>query len=307
MKTTTLLALLLIVTLGCDTKRPDSEFFSPADVGTLVVDATLIVGRPLPPVLLSRAVAPGDYYDPALAAEPFASVTVTYAGTETIDYREINASGIYVPTLSRVVQPLATYDLRVVTAAGEVVTASTATPAPFNMDVWVLLDDQGQSVQRKLRTFAELGDSVYYAPENQLRYTEGLFEGRFTIRSGHGFQVGVESLDKDSDFVIDPEFFDEDDFAGLDRENSSPGFEALGGNLRLPWFVIFFEGRYKLKVFAVDNNWWQLILSLPENTPGVGGEIGDAFDRPRFNVSGGIGLFGSASVDSIGFFVLPAP
>ena len=36
------------------------------------------------------------------------------------------------------------------------------------------------------------------------------------------------------------------------------------------------------------------------------GELaGDSFQRPLFRVQGGIGLFGSASVDSIGFVVLP--
>jgi hypothetical protein len=305
MKTGILLLLLLILpSLGCDTDRPDSDFFSPDDVGTLVVDATLTVGEPLARVLLSRTVSPGDFYDRFAARETLASVTVTVRNTqEVISYTEI-APGSYVAVSAPEVLPETTYDLRVATAHGEVVTASTTTPKNFAMASWLLLDNSGQSVWDTLGTY-ELGDGIY--DENRLVYTDGLLEGRFTTRSGQGFQVGVESLDKDSDFVIDPAFFDEEDFASLDRVTSSPGFEALDGKLRLPWFVIFFQGRYKLKVFAVDENWWELILSLPENTPGVGGQIGDSFARPNFNVNGGIGLFGSASVDSIGFFVLPRP
>ena len=38
-----------------------------------------------------------------------------------------------------------------------------------------------------------------------------------------------------------------------------------------------------------------------------GGNAGDGFERPIFRVSGGIGLFGSAAMDSIGFTVLPLP
>jgi hypothetical protein len=50
-----------------------------------------------------------------------------------------------------------------------------------------------------------------------------------------------------------------------------------------------------------------LILTLPEFSGGFGGNAGDDFARPKFNVNGGIGLFGSASADSIGFFILPRP
>ncbi len=34
---------------------------------------------------------------------------------------------------------------------------------------------------------------------------------------------------------------------------------------------------------------------------------GSGFDRPIFHVEGGIGLFGSASTDSVGIIVLPRP
>ena len=37
------------------------------------------------------------------------------------------------------------------------------------------------------------------------------------------------------------------------------------------------------------------------------GLAGDNFERPLFHVNGGIGIFGSASVDSVGFVVLPRP
>jgi D-alanyl-D-alanine dipeptidase len=56
--------------------------------------------------------------------------------------------------------------------------------------------------------------------------------------------VAIFSLDEGSDFVIDPDFFDEADFEDLDRVNYSPPLGGIGGNLRLPWFAIFFEGRY---------------------------------------------------------------
>ena len=85
-------------------------------------------------------------------------------------------------------------------------------------------------------------------------------------------------------------------------------FSGNDGFVRLPWFAIFFEGRYQIKVWATDRNWDDLVRSTPNlnDGAGFGGNAGDGFEKPIFHVEGGIGLFGSASIDSIGFRILPA-
>jgi len=62
-------------------------------------------------------------------------------------------------------------------------------------------------------------------------------------------------------------------------------------------------------MFVLDENWFDLVRSTPQNDGalGFGGNIGDNFERPIFNIEGGIGLFGSASVDSLGFYIHPEP
>ncbi|NIW25090.1 MAG: hypothetical protein GWN29_11265, partial [Gammaproteobacteria bacterium] len=93
---------------------------------------------------------------------------------------------------------------------------------------------------------------------------------------------GVFSLDPDSDFVIEPEFFEPDDFEAIDRQGSSPALEVLDGRLRLPWFTIFFQGRYKIRVLALDDNASDWVRSLPQGDSGFsfGGTLGDGFERP---------------------------
>ena len=59
------------------------------------------------------------------------------------------------------------------------------------------------------------------------------------------------------------------------------------------------------KVYALDQNWYDYTRTNNEDGGFFGGLIGDNFERPIFNIEGGIGLFGSAAVDSIGFFVQP--
>ena len=154
------------------------------------------------------------------------------------------------------------------------------------------------------------GESVYDAPENQIVYQDGFLEARFAAPTGPGlYQVGILSLDEGSPFVIEGDFLDEDDFEDFSRQVSSPALEASDGFVRMPWLAIYFAGRHKVTVHSVDRNWFDLVRSAPEISgnggPVVGGNAGDGFERPIFHVEGGVGLFGSASLDSIGFVVLP--
>ncbi len=302
------LATAFVLSLGCATKHDPNDFFAPGDVGTLVVNALLQVGRSLPPVIVSRAVSPGVEYSPLAAAELQATVRVRELLRDiTVTYVETTPPGTYVASAPVQVLPSTTYELEVVTAAGETLRSQTTTPSRLLVDRWVLLDAQGQTVQRELETFATAGDSVYQA--NRLVYADGLLEARFRRPDVEAFQLGLFSIDPGSDFVIRPEFFSDEDLANLDRQTSSPPIEGRDGTLRIPWFAFFFQGRHQLNVLALDHNAFDFLRSVPQDNGGIafGGTSGSAFDRPIFHVEGGIGLFGSASIDSVGIFVLPRP
>jgi hypothetical protein len=306
-----LLALMLLT--GCTPEREQGELFAPEYLDVLVVDAALIVGQPLPPIKLTRTQAPNEPFDPAEAAERNATMTVT-VDQDTITYANSPASPwIYWPEGPwPLVQPETTYELLVEIPGGERLTARTTTPSVLAMEEWVLLNPSGTSELRTLRTFAEAGDAVYESPENQIDYAEGLVEGRIPLGgpealNGYGYQLALFSLDLGSDYVIDPPFFEEEDFEDLARQGSSPPLNGVDGGIRLPWFAIYYEGRHLYKIYVLDRNWYDLVRSIPQTDGGLGfgGNIGDAFDQPIFNISGGIGLFGSASVDSVGFYIHP--
>jgi hypothetical protein len=296
---------------GCTPERDASNFFSPEQVDILVIDAVLIVGEPLPFLRLSRTLAPDAPYTLANSGENDATVVVTdETGAQTVYADDPGPEGLYAPVgPPPVVRPGTTYDLFVQTERGEILTARTTTPAPLRVARWVALDPTNGSELRELATYATAGEGVYDAPENQLPYASVLVEAQLDPQDVQGFQLALFSLDPDSDYVIDPPFFEEDDFAELNREGSSPALAAENGGIRLPWFAVYFEGRYKYKVFAIDDNWFDLLRSIPEGDGGFafGGNAGDGFEQPLFRVDGGIGLFGSASVDSTGFRVLQAP
>lgn len=298
---------------GCSTDRAPGDFYAPSDVGTLVVDAVLQVGKPAPNVILSRTISPDQDFFRNLTAEVGASVRVEAPGQQLFVYQPGAVAGVYEPSFiggSPIIQPNLTYNLQVTASNGEVVRATTTTPPVLDIDTWLLLDQTGQNVRRILQTFDTEGDSVYFHPDNQLVYSDGLLEAQFTPVGVAAYQVGLFSLDWDSDFVIDPDFFDDEDFEDLERYISSPLFEAIDGKIRLPWFAIYYAERYKFRIYAVDRNWFDLVRSTPEFSAGgagFGGNLGDDFERPIFHVEGGIGLFGSGSADSVGVFILPRP
>ena len=305
--TLTVMLAVSFVMAACSPERDPQSLYAPAGVGELVVDMVLIVDEPLPELILSRTQPPGAPFIPSEAAVADAVVTVT-SGAGVVYSYFWRSEGYYI-AVDRwsSVLPEMKYDLLVTTPEGEVVTATTTTPPSFAVDSWVLLATTPGETDRQLRTFAELGSDVYYAPENQLYYAEGILEARFETAPTAGYQLALFSLDYWSDFVIDPPFLDDEDLAEIDREGSSPVFDADDGRVRLPWFAIYFEGRHRYLIYAVDNNWYDLLrTSETGGGLGFGGSVGDGVERPIFHVEGGIGLFGSASSDSVGFYVNPA-
>ena len=305
---------LLAAVSACTPERDQSELFAPEFLNMLVIDAVLIVDQEYPTVKLSRTLAPNVRFNQDTAAEVGATIRIA-SDFQSLTYRDVPGQpGVYEPPgPGYLIAPETEYRLTLTTTGAEQLTARTVTPSRFSVDEWVLLDPTGSFELRRLQTFADAGDSVYYRPENQLNYAEGLLEARFAPGgagqfAAWGYQLALFSIDPDSDYVIDPPFFEDEDFEDLPRKGSSPILIIEDGRIRLPWFGIYFEGRHNYKVFVTDQNWYDLVRSSPPSGGGLGfgGNAGDSQNQPIFHVNGGIGLFGSAAVDSVGFYILPA-
>lgn len=300
------MVLLATVIGACSGERDASELLGPRVVEMPVVNAVLYVGKPLPPVLLTRTLGTSEIFSRDNAAITGARVSIS-TDSWTREYVERDP-GYYELAGTETVRPNTTYRLRAELVEGGVVTAETTTPDSLVMEAWVLLENDAQTIREELVTFDQAGDQVFDL--NQLIHSDGLLEAWAPVRPVMDpFQVGIESLDLDSDFVIDVSFLEPEDLEDFERHSASPPIVADDGRLRLPWLAVAWEGRYILRIFAVDNNWFDLIRSLPEladgGSSGFGGNAGDNFELPLFHIEGGIGLFGSAAVDSIGFTVFP--
>ncbi len=300
--------LFVFITLSCAAERDPSSLFGPNEAGILVVDATLIVDQSMPPLFLRQTLSPNVIYTESLAAVTGAEVFITQ-GTAQYSYAEDGTTpGRYLPPANPPVITTQTEYGLLVRYAGKEARATTITPDRISIDEVVLLDETTLDDVQTLTTYRDTPPDVFGAPENQVVYQEYLLEARFDRVDVQAYQVGIFSLEPSSKFVIIADFLEDDDFEDFERESSSPPLEVADGKLRLPWFAIAFAGRHHLKVFAMDDNWYDFARSSPElQNGGFGGLAGDSFDRPIFRLDGAIGLFGSASVDSLGFVVLPNP
>ena len=313
MKSMAVLFGLLLVP-GCDATRDTESLFGPAESGGLVVDALLIVDRPMPALFVRETVGAGEVYTRDRAGVTDAEVIVSGGVNDFVYRSDASEPGRYVPPAGApMVLPETTYALTV-RSQGREARATTITPSRLSMREAVLVDDQTLREIRKLKTFRDGTNAVFEAPENRVVYQEGRLDARFDALDVPGYQISIESLDLDSEVVVDSDLLSEEDYADLERWGVSPAFEARDGTIPMPWFAVYYAGRHIVRIYAIDHNWFDLIRSVPEffqDEEGLafqpGGLAGDNFERPIFRVEGGIGLFGSASVDSLGFVLLPKP
>ncbi|MDE2999002.1 MAG: DUF4249 family protein [Gemmatimonadota bacterium] len=289
---------------ACHAERTPESLFGPDAAGKLVLDGLLIVGRPLPPVFVTQTVATGDRESPRHAVVSDAVVEIRQADRVFRYIRDPDAGPFqYSPPADPPVVAPETEYVMVVTANDTTARATTVTPGAFRVREGVVLDQKTEEVSRKLKTFAEAEDGVFRVPENRVVYKTGFLEARFDPIDVPGYQVGIASLDADGEEVA-REISEE----SPERTGSSPAIESTEGSVRLPWFAIYYTGRHLMRIYAVDRNWYDFVRSGPEAQESwYGGLAGENFRRPLFNVEGGIGLFGSASVDSLGFVIVEEP
>ena len=304
-----LLLLPLLPLLSCKAPGPlaadrdPDELFGPSE-------ANLIVDAPLPSVILRRTVAPGHSYSAAATALEGATVSI-HSGDAVFNYRPdpVRAGSYLPPDDAPVVEPSRRYELRVNTGDGPEIRAQTQTPARIRIDELRLLEDDLETELRRLRLFSEVGDEVYQAAENQLEYDKGVLAAQFQDDgTAVSYQVRLANLEHSSPLLFDDEwiedFEDFEDFE-LERVETSPLLSLESGELYLPWDSIYYAGRHKIKLFAVDQNWFDLVRTDNVDAGRSSGEAGQSFQRPLFHIENGIGLFASAAVDSFGFSVRP--
>ena len=183
--------LIVLCLTACAAERQPGDLFGSVEEGNeLVVDGILLVDQPLPELFVRRTLPPGQFYSQDAAGVLDAQVRI-FQGDQVFEYApDPAAPGRYLPPLEApVVQTTTEYRLEV-DVEGKKVLARTTTPERVRVRQAVLLDEDTQEVMRTLRSFAEMGDEVYTAPENQLTHLEGIIELHLE-RAGEAYQAGA--------------------------------------------------------------------------------------------------------------------
>lgn len=269
----------LAVQPGCTGERDPETLFGPSERSTVVVDAVLYVDRTLPEIIVTRTRAANIAFTEETVSVNDAEVTVTQ-GLAVYRYESAGRLGRYLPPPgSPEVRPGTEYRLRV-SALGREVRGVTKTPGRMVIEEIAILE--GDTMELLHRLDPDTADG------NEVMFRQGLIEVRIDPLDVAAYQVVV--LEN-----------------GV-AEGGSPPLEARDGRLSLPWFALGSSGEHVVEVYALDRNLFDFLRSVEasgENAFGFGSLAGDTFERPVFNLDGGIGVFGSASLDSFGFVVLP--
>ncbi len=285
MKYLSIYVCLLLLLSGCELYEQDEyqEYY--------VVESYLIANDELPNVRLSTTSEITKEYSFKKNAVSDADVEIRLLNAdstvaETFPYSETN-NGIYVSRVSATVQSKHLYQLHVVTPSGDTVTSTTYVPGDFS-------------------TVNDLQNRYTYQSEEQIEVTttpSSYITGR---QAFYIFSVNVVNPDSDNltpfyrDLVINQEndignYFKNS--SGIINEGNYEQNENGNITLTVPWLAIAFYELNDVIASAIDNNMYDFLRSQDVQTGGTSLSPGE-IQNIRYNVKGGIGVFGSMATDT---------
>jgi hypothetical protein len=233
-----------------------------------------MANQPIDSIIVRRTARLDEYVSgPALSIRG-AIVVVTGNGIADTLKEMQGFPGYYTSVRNprNIIKPRQAYDLFVQTPDGRTVTASTTVPDTFHI----------------------IGKENF---PRILHYRQGLYMIDWTSSNNYSdYITSVTSLDLSN---LDPI---PSDFGNRDNENkpsrTSYGFNYIDNtHTEIPWFTFNYYGENALSIEAIDKNYYDFIRQLN----GGGTDIKEM----KYNVNGGLGVFGSAALDSLHILLLP--
>lgn len=293
MKTATLILFfaLLINVFGCDLYEQNNyqEYY--------VIESYLVAHNLMPRVRLSTTSRITEKYNFEDQAVSDADVKIHLLNTdgsiaETYQYLEARA-GIYGTSAPALVQDQHWYRLHVTTASGDEITSTTYVPEGFN-------------------TVNQLQPRYLYQGSQQIEITatpSSYITGRPTY---YLFNVNVvhPTPDNLTPFYKDLIADQNNDIASYYQNSSGIITERnyhynADGNieLKVPWLTVAFFDSNDVVVSAIDDNLYHFLRSQDVQSGGFSLSPGE-IQNIRYNVNGGIGIFGSISTDTNRVFIV---
>lgn len=284
-RTITLFVAILITCVSCELYKQDDyqEYY--------VVESYLVANNELPMVRLSTTSpidAEYNFKDNALsgATVEIRRLNPDSSIAETYPYQS-EQEGLYFPSTSEIVQDEQLYQLHVKTENGDVITATTYVPGNFE-------------------SINELQDQYTYQSEEQIEIVTTPSSYITDRQTYYIFTVNAVNPDSSNltpfyrDLVIDQDN-EIDNYAinssGIINEENYEQNPDGNITLRVPWLAIAFYDSNDVVANAIDNNMYDFLRSQDVQTGGSTLSPGE-IQNIRYNVNGGIGIFGSLASDT---------
>ncbi len=287
MKKIITLLLFLVAFTSCEFYEQDEykEYY--------VIESYLVANDTLPEVRLSTTSPIREEYifeDVALSGAEVEIQLLNSDSTIAESYSYIQEkAGIYKPNTPIIVQDTTLYRLHVETSNGDIITATTFVPEDF------------ETINKD-----EVEDHYLYQSEQQIEVdttpssyiTDRQTFYIFTVNASNPILDNMTPFYKD--LVLNQ---------GNDIENyyvNSSGIINEGNyeknsdgtiTLKVPWLAISFFGPNVIIANAIDDNMYDFLRSQDVQTGGSTLSPGE-IQNIRYNVNGGIGIFGSMSSDT---------
>lgn len=278
--------LLLVISLSaCELYKQDDyrEYY--------VVESYLVANDTLPRVRLSTTAPINQKYSFTETAVSGAEIEIRLLNADstiadTYSYTQQEA-GIYQPLQIATVRDRRLYELHIKTREGKVITATTYVPEDFD-------------------TVNELQDRYVYQSNNQITVTttpSSYITGRQTF---YIFTVNAEDTELNNltpfyrDLVLNQDNTIENyhiNSSGIINEGNYEKNADGNITLRVPWLSIAFYGDNKVIANAIDDNMYDFLRS--QDVQGGGSTLSPGeIQNIQYNISGGIGIFGSMASDT---------
>jgi hypothetical protein len=262
--------ITLIGINGCSEPTYPSEYSN-----QIVVQGYLMANQPIDSIIVRRTARLEEYVSESSLA--INGATVVIAGNGIVDTLKAmpGNTGFYTSMRNpqNIIKPKQTYTLFVRTLDDRTVTATTTVPDTFHI----------------------IGKKAF---PRVLHYRKGPNDDPtklYTIdwTSSNTFSdyiTSVTSLDSLAD-QIQRDFRNNED-TERKPERTSYGFNYIDiTHAEIPWFTFNYFGQHMLAILAIDKNYYDFI----RQRNGGGTDIREI----RYNVTGGLGVFGSTAMDSL--------
>lgn len=272
----TLLLCAVFLLTNCTTGLIEPEFKE-----EIIVNGYLIVGNGVDTIHVSKSLPiDEDYsYEAAAVSTDSVFISVDDRTFRLLEY-DTKPGAYHLQKDSMTITPGKEYCLEVC-VEGKTIHASTIAPEQIQI--------QGLNT-----------DTSYYPypdPDKSTRFQLSWNETDFT--AAYEFSVIATPPYDLVDFGMDQlvenrlEEFDNDTLLAFWPVHDFP-VSKFETSVEIPWFAFSYYGDYKIKLYAIDDNLWDLaassVIYMPQSSE---------FEQPVYNVDRGLGIFAAVSVDSV--------